>query len=226
MKTLTIGRDASNNIVLNDNMVSRNHAQLIVLGEGRVQIKDLGSTNGTFVNGNKINELYLNPGDIVKCANAFLNWQLYVNSTAPNSENRTSDKNNQPDQRSGQNIQREPVQNENKLFISASISDSLPAMVRNELATLSAQRQQEFVEEYNRKKKSLALAYFLMLPLCFCLYYGYLHKWGLQFLFWFTAGGLGIWWIIDLFRQPGLIKDYNMDIANEVMRNLKTISHS
>jgi len=225
MKTLTIGRDASNNIVLNDNMVSRNHAQLIVLGEGRVQIKDLGSTNGTFVNGNKINELYLNPGDIVKCANAFLNWQLYVNSTAPNSENRTSDKNNQPDQRSGQNLQREPVQNENKLFISASISDSLPAMVRNELATLSAQRQQEFVEEYNRKKKSLGIAY-LFLIIVFALHYGYLRKWGLQFLFWFTAGGLGIWWIIDLFRLPGLIKDYNMDIANEVMRNLKTISHS
>lgn len=225
MKTLSIGRDASNNIVLNDNMVSRNHAQLIVLGEGRVQIKDLGSTNGTFVNGTKINELYLNPGDIVKCASAFLNWQLYTNSAAPNTDSRTSGKNNQPDPRSAQNIPREPAYNENKLFISSSISDDLPAMVRNELATLSAQRQQEFVEEYNRKKKSLGIAY-LFLIIVFALHYGYLRKWGLQFLFWFTLGGFGIWWIIDLFRLPGLIKDYNMDIANEVMRNLKTISHS
>jgi hypothetical protein len=225
MKTLTIGRDASNNIVLNDTMVSRNHAQLIVSGEGRVQIKDLGSTNGTYVNGNKINELYLNPGDVVKCASAFLNWQLYANSAPPDNDKRTQYTNSPQDQRPAQNIQRENVQIENKLFISSSISDDLPAMVRNELATLSAQRQQEFVEEYNRKKKSLALAYFLMLPFCLCLYYGYLHKWGLQFLFWVTGAGLGIWWVIDLFRLPGLIKDYNMDIANEVMRNLKTIAH-
>jgi len=225
MKTLSIGRDASNNIVLNDKMVSRNHAQLIVLGEGLVQIKDLGSTNGTFVNGNKINEHYLNPGDVVKCASTFLNWQLYENSNTPNSDNKTYSKNDQPSQRPAQYIQQESVRNENKLFISASILDDLPAMVRNELATLSAQRQQEFVEEYNRKKKSLGIAY-LFLVIVFALHYGYLRKWGLQFLFWFTAAGFGIWWIIDLFRLPGLVKNYNMDIANEVMRNLKTISHS
>jgi len=226
MKTLTIGRDVSNNIVLNDTMVSRHHAQIIELGEGQVQIKDLGSTNGTYVNGNRITEVYLNPGDVVKCASAFLNWQLYINSTTPNSDNKTYDKKSQPDRQSDQNNQREPVFNENRLFISASTRDNLPAMVRNELAKLSAQRQQEFVEEYNRKKKSLTLAYLLMLPLCLFLYYGYIHRWGLQFLFWFTGGGFIIWWFIDLFRLPTLIKNYNMDIANEVMRNLKTISSS
>lgn len=226
MKTFSIGRDTSNNIVLNDIMVSRYHAQLIVSGEGLVQIKDLGSTNGTYVNGNRINETYLNRNDVVKCGSAFLNWQLYINSTTPISDNETYNKKNKPDQQSPQNMQQGPVSNGNKLFISASIRDNLPSMVRNELSNLSAQRQQEFVEEYNRKKKSLALAYFLMLPLCFCIYYGYIHKWGLQFLFWFTAGGLFIWWLIDLFRIPGLIKNYNMDIANEVMRNLKSISSS
>ncbi|HAF29657.1 MAG TPA: hypothetical protein DCG75_11485 [Bacteroidales bacterium] len=221
MKTLSIGRDASNNIVLDDKMVSRNHAQLIIYDDRRVLIKDLGSTNGTFVNGNNIIEYYLKPGDIVKCAGIFLNWQIYANSTAQDSENASSDRFKQPIQ----NLYQEPNKHENKLFISSSISDNLPAMVKNELATLSAQKQQEFVEEYKRKQKSVGVAY-LLLIVVLAMHYGYIRKWGLQFVFWFTGGGLLIWWFIDLFRLPGMIRDYNMDVATDVMRNLKAISHS
>lgn len=82
--TLSIGRDASNNIVLNDKMVSRKHAQLIIGSDGRVLIKDLGSSNGTFVNGNKISEQLLNAGDIVKCGTTFLNWSLAINENGNN----------------------------------------------------------------------------------------------------------------------------------------------
>jgi hypothetical protein len=78
MKTLSIGRDAGNDIVINDKFVSRNHAQINILDNGQVLLRDMGSSNGTFVNGNKITEYYLMPGDIVKCANAFLNWQNYM----------------------------------------------------------------------------------------------------------------------------------------------------
>ena len=78
MQTLSIGRAATNNIVLNDTYVSRQHAQLIIMDDGQVKLKDLGSNNGTFVNGNKISEAYLKPGDIVKCGNAFLSWGQYV----------------------------------------------------------------------------------------------------------------------------------------------------
>ena len=56
MQTLIIGRHASNQIILNDNFVSRQHAQLIILDNGQVRIKDLYSINGTFVKGNRINE--------------------------------------------------------------------------------------------------------------------------------------------------------------------------
>lgn len=78
MQTFHIGRDASNQIVLNDTQVSRHHALLTLLDNGQVMIKDLGSSNGTFVNGNKITECYLNTGDIVKCGSVFLNWSQYV----------------------------------------------------------------------------------------------------------------------------------------------------
>lgn len=82
MKTFNIGRNATNDIVLEDKMVSRQHAQLIVLDDGQVIIKDLGSSNGTFVNGNKTLESHLRAGDIVKCGSSFLKWTQFVNEAA------------------------------------------------------------------------------------------------------------------------------------------------
>lgn len=79
MQTFIIGRDADNQIVLNDKLVSRHHAQLTVLENGQAMIKDLGSSNGTFVNGNRVTEAFLNLGDIVKCGPVFLNWSQYIN---------------------------------------------------------------------------------------------------------------------------------------------------
>jgi hypothetical protein len=225
MQTYNIGRNTSNQIVLNDNMVSRQHAQIVVLDNGEMIIKDLGSSNGTFVNGNRINEYQLKPGDIVKCANVFLNWQQHINSTNQNSNYTSSVKNSPPIRNINQNYAKEPNQKEQRFFISSSIIDNLPAMVRNELATLSAQKQEEFLEEYKRKRKSVALAYILMLPFFFMLHYGYLRKWGLQFLFWITGGGFFVWWFIDLFRTYGMVQDFNKDVAVDVIRNLKAISN-
>lgn len=104
-----------------------------------------------------------------------------------------------------------------------SVASSLPSMVRNELEKMSAQKQDEFIEEYKRKRKSIGLAYLFLLVI-FTLHYGYLKKWGLQIVFWLTGGGFGIWWLIDLFRLPNLVQECNKDIAIDVMRNLKVIS--
>jgi hypothetical protein len=49
----TIGRDINNVIVINDAEVSRNHVRLLSQAGGYV-IEDLGSTNGTFVNGQRL----------------------------------------------------------------------------------------------------------------------------------------------------------------------------
>ncbi|MHA8092243.1 TM2 domain-containing protein [Aquirufa regiilacus] len=110
----------------------------------------------------------------------------------------------------------------NNLYLSNSIVGNLPAMVRNELAKLSSQKQEEFLEEYERNEKSIFVGYLFWL--FFGWHYAYQKKWGIQVLFWITAGGLFIWWLIDIFRVSSMINNYNKDKAIEVMRNLRAIT--
>jgi DNA-binding NtrC family response regulator len=58
----TIGRAADNDIVLDQEGVSRRHLELSV-SEGGLEAKDLFSTNGIYVNGRRVNEASLRPGD-------------------------------------------------------------------------------------------------------------------------------------------------------------------
>jgi len=62
---LTIGALADNDIVVPSPAVSRYHAQLQCRGR-YVEIKDVGSSNGTFVNGTNVRSCPLEPGDTVR----------------------------------------------------------------------------------------------------------------------------------------------------------------
>jgi hypothetical protein len=62
---LYIGRDINNDIVINDSEVSRKHVRLILQAGGYV-LEDLGSTNGSFVNGQRLMGPHvLRPGEVV-----------------------------------------------------------------------------------------------------------------------------------------------------------------
>ncbi|MGE5072380.1 MAG: FHA domain-containing protein [Anaerolineae bacterium] len=62
---LTIGRDSASAIAINDAEISRKHARLTFQG-GKYVIEDLGSTNGTFVNGQRLaSPVVLKSGDVI-----------------------------------------------------------------------------------------------------------------------------------------------------------------
>ena len=64
-ESITMGRDVTNDVVLADPEVSRQHARINRTPGGYV-LEDLGSTNGTFVNGERlVAPRVLNPGDLV-----------------------------------------------------------------------------------------------------------------------------------------------------------------
>jgi len=71
---VTLGRALTNDIVLFDLKVSRRHARLIC-GEGRCEVEDLGSANGTWVNGVRVRRARLGPGDVIQIGNAALRFQ-------------------------------------------------------------------------------------------------------------------------------------------------------
>jgi ABC-type multidrug transport system ATPase subunit len=63
---LTVGRDPSNDVVLDTPAVSRYHAQIERVGQ-RYRVRDLRSSNGTFVNGQRIEgEVWLKPKDAIR----------------------------------------------------------------------------------------------------------------------------------------------------------------
>lgn len=59
-----LGRGADADIVVEDTGVSRHHAQIVV-DQGTVAVQDLGSTNGTFVNGRKVQSIQLQDQDVI-----------------------------------------------------------------------------------------------------------------------------------------------------------------
>jgi len=71
----TLGRNSNNDIVIPETTVSGNHAKLINEG-GNWFIVDNNSTNGTFVNGTRINKQRVSPTDVIKLGAAFLKIQF------------------------------------------------------------------------------------------------------------------------------------------------------
>lgn len=78
-KEVVIGRSSDLDMVLVEDMVSRKHAK-ISLSQGKVTLEDLGSTNGTFVNGEKIKQARLKQGDRILIGTSILKLVTGVSS--------------------------------------------------------------------------------------------------------------------------------------------------
>ena len=71
--TITLGRDSGNDVVLPSPQVSRRHAR-VICAEGRCTVEDLGSSNGVFLDGERITRGVLNPGSRVRLGGVELTY--------------------------------------------------------------------------------------------------------------------------------------------------------
>ena len=76
---IRIGRLLENSLVLDDPRVSRTHAEMRAIN-GRYVLFDLNSTGGTFINGMKITQSVVYPGDVISLAGVSL---VYGQRNAP-----------------------------------------------------------------------------------------------------------------------------------------------
>jgi len=64
----SLGRGLENDFQVDDSSVSTRHCHIRV-GPAAIRIEDLGSTNGTFVDGTQVAECYVNPGQVIRFGN-------------------------------------------------------------------------------------------------------------------------------------------------------------
>jgi hypothetical protein len=116
---------------------------------------------------------------------------------------------------------------ETRLAIPASVVSELPDAVRAELATLPIVEQHAFMVDFEKRSKSLTMAYLCSLIYCHYILLGRWAMSGFMLCALFLAAALGsIWWLIDLVRMPRLVRDYNGKVATEILRNLKVAARN
>lgn len=78
MKVITIGREVDNDVVIDDGYASRHHLQIVQSDNGVYKLADFGSSNGTYVNGQRVKgEIVLEPNDVVRIGNTTIPWRMY-----------------------------------------------------------------------------------------------------------------------------------------------------
>lgn len=95
---------------------------------------------------------------------------------------------------------------------------SLPPSVQHVIAQMDGLSQSAFFNEYEAKKRKKYIGYLAWFFLGW--QYLYTSKVGLQFAYWFTFGGFGLWALADLFRMPAIIRSANERVAREALQTL------
>jgi len=94
----------------------------------------------------------------------------------------------------------------------------VPIDILEKVHKLPADQRAEFWAEYNSGAKTTTVGYLLWL---IGLHYLYVGKLGTEILYLITLGGFFIWAIIDFFRMPSIINEYNRKVSEQALRNAK-----
>jgi DNA-binding NtrC family response regulator len=71
-----VGKRENNDLIVSDKTVSREHLEIEYTADSFL-LRDLGSTNGTFLNGSRVKEVYLSPGDLIKVGNTTMEFVAF-----------------------------------------------------------------------------------------------------------------------------------------------------
>jgi len=107
------------------------------------------------------------------------------------------------------------------LAVPDKIAATLPEPVRDALALMSQDKQDEFLRAFRSQSADLGLAYLTSLVYC---HYGLLGRWTMTGWMWlslFVASAVGlVWWLIDLVRMPEMVRAHNHRVAAEILGKL------
>lgn len=101
-----------------------------------------------------------------------------------------------------------------------SLRKQVPDAVLRKIDEMDEAAQMGFAEEFARKKKSPLLAFLLV---GVGLHYAYLGKVWLTLIFLITFGGFGLWWVVDVFRVFGMVREHNRSVAIQVLRDIQVL---
>ena len=82
-KSYLVGRSREADVIVKDKLASRNHCKIAVTGAEEWSVADLGSSNGTYVNRQRITTRTLRHGDILQVGKAAVEFRLLSATTAP-----------------------------------------------------------------------------------------------------------------------------------------------
>ncbi len=102
----------------------------------------------------------------------------------------------------------------------ASKDSSSPA-VTQALSEMSDGQQDTFWQLYDSKKRGVVPM--VLLAIFFPIQLFLLGKTGLGIAFLLTAGGLFVWWFIEIFLTPGRVHHYNEELALQIALDVRLL---
>lgn len=84
--------------------------------------------------------------------------------------------------------------------------------------SLSDEQQAAFAGRYNASKRSMPVM--VALAILFPIQLFFLGKVLLGLLFLITGGGFGIWYIVEWFLTPGRVREYNSQVASDILASM------
>ncbi len=99
--------------------------------------------------------------------------------------------------------------------------DSSSRAVRQALSEMSDGQQDTFWQLYDSKKRGVVPM--VLLAIFFPIQLFLLDKTGLGIAFLLTAGGLFVWWFIEIFLTPGRVHHYNEELAVQIALEVRLL---